>query len=84
MEQPKWQLDDSTIGTNPGIALRPMPPEARFGNTLIWYNSQQPENMTYWYDAINEFLRGIFCLFFLLFICESSIIYGKWKTIRLH
>lgn len=58
MKQPKWQLDESLIGTNPGLGFRPLPPEAQLGNTLISYNANSLENMTYWFDTVNKFLQG--------------------------
>lgn len=57
-ERPKWQLDQSIIGTNPGLGFRPMPPEANLGSTLIWYKSNRPDNIRYWLDTVNKFLDG--------------------------
>ncbi|XP_037026050.1 sodium/potassium-transporting ATPase subunit beta-2-like [Bradysia coprophila] len=58
LEQPKWQLRESLIGTNPGIGFCPMPPKAisdSADSALIW---TQPENIAYWYDTVNKFLEG--------------------------
>jgi len=57
MNRPKWQLDESIIGSNPGLGFRPMPPEAHLGSTLIWYKSNREENIKFWSDTINEFLK---------------------------
>lgn len=58
-ERPKYQLDKSIIGTNPGLGFRPMPPEAHLGSTLVWYKSNRPDNMRYWHDTVDKFLAGI-------------------------
>lgn len=36
-----------------------MPPEANVGSTLIWYKSNRPDNMKYWHDTVDEYLKGI-------------------------
>lgn len=58
-EKPKYQLDESIIGTNPGLGFRPMPPEANLGSTLVWYKANRPENMRYWHDTVDKFLNGM-------------------------
>lgn len=55
--KPKWQLADGIIGANPGLGFRPMPPEANVGSTLIWYKSNRPDNMKYWHDTVDEYLK---------------------------
>lgn len=57
-EKPKYQLDESIIGTNPGLGFRPMPPEAHLGSTLVWYKANRPDNMRYWHDTVDNFLNG--------------------------
>lgn len=38
MDEPKFQLDESLIGTNPGLGFRPMPdPDRSPDSTLIWF-----------------------------------------------
>ncbi|XP_044734640.1 sodium/potassium-transporting ATPase subunit beta-2-like isoform X1 [Chrysoperla carnea] len=54
---PKWQLDESLIGTNPGLGFRPMPVEAAVGSTLIWYKGTKVENYQYWKDSLEKFLK---------------------------
>jgi len=56
-DKPKWQLDASLIGSNPGLGFRPMPPEAKLGSTLIWYKASDPINMDYWFKSVDTFLE---------------------------
>ncbi|KAI5704268.1 hypothetical protein M8J76_006835 [Diaphorina citri] len=53
---PKWQLDKSLIGTNPGLGFRPMPPESHVDSTLIWFK-QDPNNYKYWTNELDNFLE---------------------------
>ncbi|XP_060518779.1 sodium/potassium-transporting ATPase subunit beta-2 [Cylas formicarius] len=53
---PKWQLDRSLIGTNPGLGFRPMPPEINVESTLVWYKSANNENIKYWSEELDKFL----------------------------
>jgi len=52
---PKWQLDSSIIGTNPGMGYRPMAQEIEKGS-LIWYNHRNETNVATWVQSINKFL----------------------------
>ncbi|XP_043274647.1 sodium/potassium-transporting ATPase subunit beta-2-like [Venturia canescens] len=54
-ERPRWTLDSSLIGTNPGLGFRPLPriPEAR---SLIWYNATNATQVDDWVSNIDEFL----------------------------
>ncbi|XP_071445292.1 sodium/potassium-transporting ATPase subunit beta-2-like isoform X1 [Hetaerina americana] len=54
---PKWQLDSSIIGTNPGLGFRPMPSEANVDSSLIWYKGTEKENWQHWTDKLDEFLN---------------------------
>jgi len=45
---PKWQLDNSLIGSNPGLGFRPMPPESNVESTLIWYKASDEGNYLHW------------------------------------
>jgi sodium/potassium-transporting ATPase subunit beta len=54
---PKWRLDQSLIGTNPGLGFRPLPPSDNVESTLIWYRGTDTENYKYWTNALNEFLE---------------------------
>lgn len=53
---PKWQLDRSLIGTNPGLGFRPMPPESNVDSTLIWYKSSDKGNVQYWQRELDKYL----------------------------
>lgn len=53
---PKWQLDESLIGTNPGLGFRPISAETERGS-LIWYNAANKKEVDYWVDTIDEFLQ---------------------------
>lgn len=53
---PTWQLEESLIGTNPGLGFRPISAETERGS-LIWYNAAKKEDVDYWVDTIDEFLQ---------------------------
>lgn len=55
-DRPKYQLDKGLIGSNPGLGFRPMPPEAKLGSTLVWYQANKPENLKYWFETVDTFL----------------------------
>nr|CAH7718367.1 unnamed protein product [Callosobruchus chinensis] len=52
---PKWQLDRSLIGTNPGLGFRPMPMNNE-ESTLIWFQGSNKTNYQIWVDHILQFL----------------------------
>ncbi|KAK6632157.1 Sodium/potassium-transporting ATPase subunit beta-2 [Polyplax serrata] len=54
---PKWKLDESLIGTNPGLGFRPMPDTGNVESTLIWYKGTDKENYKYWVKSLEEFLE---------------------------
>lgn len=56
---PKWQLDGSLIGTNPGLGFRPMPIENP-DSTLIWLQGKNISSHERWANLVNEFLDGKF------------------------
>ncbi|XP_063974103.1 sodium/potassium-transporting ATPase subunit beta-2-like [Diachasmimorpha longicaudata] len=53
---PKWQLERSLIGTNPGLGFRPMPPEDNVESTLIWFKGSNRTNYNYWVTSLKNFL----------------------------
>ncbi|KAL1458521.1 hypothetical protein WDU94_008663 [Cyamophila willieti] len=53
---PRWLLDESLIGTNPGIGYRPIPIESDVGSSLIWYKASDRSNYQYWIDSLVKFL----------------------------
>lgn len=54
---PKWQLDNSLIGSNPGLGFRPMPPESNVESTLIWYKASDEGNYLHWTRELDKFLE---------------------------
>ncbi|XP_025832681.1 sodium/potassium-transporting ATPase subunit beta-2 [Agrilus planipennis] len=56
MKKPKWQLDKSVIGTNPGLGFRPMPPLIDVESTLIRYKYDNRGNIQYWKEQLDDFL----------------------------
>lgn len=55
-EYPKWQLDASLIGTNPGLGYRPMPADVDEG-AMIHYTAANKTDVKSWVGRINEFLE---------------------------
>lgn len=55
---PTWTLVDSLTGAKPALEFYPKPLEAHLGSTLISYNSNCSDSMTYWQNNINELLEG--------------------------
>ncbi|XP_052893861.1 sodium/potassium-transporting ATPase subunit beta-1-like [Anopheles moucheti] len=55
-EHPKWQLDESRIGTNPGVSYRPRPEEEENSNS-IQYVAANKTDAGLWVEMINEYLR---------------------------
>ncbi|XP_066258505.1 sodium/potassium-transporting ATPase subunit beta-2-like [Euwallacea similis] len=53
---PKWQLDRSIIGSNPGLGFRPMPSEKNIDSTLIWYKHNDKGNVQNWQRELDAFL----------------------------
>ncbi|XP_076233155.1 sodium/potassium-transporting ATPase subunit beta-2 [Calliopsis andreniformis] len=54
---PKWQLDKSLIGSNPGLGFRPMPPASNVESTLIWYKASDQGNFLHWTQELDKFLE---------------------------
>lgn len=52
---PKWQLESSIIGTNPGMGFRPMGEEIEKGS-LIWYVARNESNVRRWLNSLDTFL----------------------------
>ncbi|CAB3231533.1 unnamed protein product [Arctia plantaginis] len=51
---PRLQQEYSVIGTSPGLAFRPLPPDVR--STLIWYKGTGYDSYRYWEDQLIDFL----------------------------
>ena len=56
---PKWKLNDSLIGTNPGLGVRPIPDIVEHGS-LIWYNATNSTDVELWVNRIDIFLESKF------------------------
>lgn len=52
---PKWQLERSIIGTNPGMGFRPMPDD-NLESTLIWFQGTNRTNYEKWEKNLKSFL----------------------------
>ncbi|XP_033341725.1 sodium/potassium-transporting ATPase subunit beta-2 [Megalopta genalis] len=55
--EPKWQLDNSLIGSNPGLGFRPMPPASNVESTLVWYKATDEGNFLHWTRELDKFLE---------------------------
>lgn len=55
-QEPKWQLEKSLIGSNPGVGLRPLPDDLSRG-ALIWYDAKEKTQVDYWTRLLSEFLQ---------------------------
>ncbi|KAF7490757.1 Sodium/potassium-transporting ATPase subunit beta [Sarcoptes scabiei] len=54
---PKYQLEDSRIGSNPGLGFRPRPKDENIDSTLIWFkNGNNEKNWKYWSDSLKDFV----------------------------
>ena len=58
LNAPKYKLDSSLIGTNPGLGFRPMPPESNVESTLIWYKASDEGNFRIWAEQLDSFLQA--------------------------
>ncbi|XP_030748659.1 sodium/potassium-transporting ATPase subunit beta-2 isoform X1 [Sitophilus oryzae] len=56
---PKWQLERSIIGTNPGLGFRPLPRNST-ESALIWFQGSNKKNYQPWVDSLLEFLDGYY------------------------
>lgn len=52
-DRPRWILDSSIIGTNPGVGFRPLPDQdANPGSSVIWYRTDNKEDAAIWYNQL--------------------------------
>nr|AAC46608.1 nervous system antigen 1 [Drosophila melanogaster]prf//2114404A nervana 1 antigen [Drosophila melanogaster] len=54
--EPKWKLQDSLIGTNPGLGFRPLSEQTERGS-VIAFDGKKPAESDYWIELIDDFLR---------------------------
>lgn len=53
-KQPRYLLDDSIIGSRPGLGFRPMSDDA---TALIWYRASNDSDYRHWTDLLDKFLE---------------------------
>ncbi|CAG9784729.1 unnamed protein product [Diatraea saccharalis] len=56
-KMPKWQLDSSLIGNNPGLGFRPMPDSDNVESTLIYYRANDKGSVLKWATIIDDYLK---------------------------
>ena len=54
---PKWRLDESIIGTNPGLGMRPSSPRERVESALIKYREGLDGDFKHWVDDLQLFIE---------------------------
>ncbi|XP_060522765.1 sodium/potassium-transporting ATPase subunit beta-1 [Cylas formicarius] len=55
-KEPKWTLDSSLIGNNPGLGFRPISDRTEEGS-LIWYNTTNQTQIQRWVNYVDSFLE---------------------------
>lgn len=55
-EKPRWILEESLIGTNPGLGFRPISNNTD-ERSLIWYSSSDPSSVQKWTGLLDDFLE---------------------------
>lgn len=55
-EEPKWKLDSSLIGTNPGVGFRPLSEETERGS-VIQFDTKKPAEYKYWKNLLDVFVK---------------------------
>ncbi|GLV41525.1 nervana 2 [Carabus blaptoides fortunei] len=55
-EKPMWLLDESLIGTNPGLGFRPISNRTEEGS-LIWYDAKNSTSIQKWTELLDEYLE---------------------------
>lgn len=55
-EKPRWILEESLIGTNPGLGFRPISEDTN-EKSLIWYSSSDPSSVQKWTGLLDKFLE---------------------------
>lgn len=54
--EPKWKLEESRIGRNPGLGFRPIPLNFE-QESLIWYQAQNETSIKEWTEILDDFLE---------------------------
>ncbi|XP_967342.1 sodium/potassium-transporting ATPase subunit beta-1 [Tribolium castaneum] len=55
-KEPKWKLEESLIGTSPGLGFRPISNNTQEGS-LIWYNLKDVQTTQKWVRLVDQFLQ---------------------------
>ena len=55
--EPKWKLQDSLIGTNPGLGFRPISEETERGS-VIEFDTRKDGEKKYWIDLLDDYIKG--------------------------
>lgn len=55
--KPKWLLDNSLIGTNPGLGFRPISNRTEEGS-LIWYDAKNETSVKKWVELLDKYLES--------------------------
>jgi len=55
---PKWQLDESLIGTNPGLGFRPQNPPSRADSALISFKIGVDGDYGYWINDLSNYMMN--------------------------
>lgn len=61
---PKWTLEESRIGINPGLGFRPMSTNISYGS-LIWYQRNETSSVKEYTDVLDRFLERMLHTCFL-------------------
>ncbi|GBL96238.1 Sodium/potassium-transporting ATPase subunit beta-2 [Araneus ventricosus] len=56
-QEPKYKMDSSRIGSNPGLGFRPSPPYYATQSAVIWFNVSRNETVEHWVTDLNRFLE---------------------------
>ncbi|XP_074595430.1 sodium/potassium-transporting ATPase subunit beta-like [Brevipalpus obovatus] len=56
-KEPKWKLEDSRIGANPGLGFRPRPPADRIESTLIRFRRSKEDTYKHWVSDLKTFIE---------------------------
>lgn len=54
--EPTWKLEQSLIGTNPGLGFRPLSEETERGS-VIQFDTKKPGEGSYWIELLDTFLE---------------------------
>lgn len=54
---PKLQLNNSPIGSNPGLSIRPRPQKSKLDSSLIHFQSSSFGDWQHWVENINSYIK---------------------------